>query len=113
MDEFFLSQIITNPTRGQNILDLCFIDIEDTIVPTEVQETNMYDQKLVVIDTLYNLNTVNHHQQQNREGLQELNISHSRTNWDEINRELTNIKWQEKLTGRSIEKMNLILLEKI
>ena len=42
------------------------------IVQTGVQETNMSDHKLVVIDTLYNLNTENHHQQQNREGLQEL-----------------------------------------
>jgi len=45
----------------------------------EVQETNMSDHKVVVIDTLYNLNTENLHEQQNREGLQELNFYHSRT----------------------------------
>ena len=63
MDELFLSQIRTTPTRGQNILDLCFINKEDMIEKREVQETNMSDHKLVVIDTLYNLNTQKHHQQ--------------------------------------------------
>ena len=52
--ELFLSQIITTPTRGQNILDLCFINNEHMIVQTEEQETNMSDRTLVVIDALYN-----------------------------------------------------------
>ena len=83
VDELFLSQIVTIPTRGQNILDLCFIKNEDVIVQTQVQDTNMSDHKLVVIDT------------------------------HEINSELTSINWQEEFAERSIEEMNLILLEKI
>ena len=79
IDELFLSQIITNPTRGQNIINVCFINKEDMFVQTQVQETNMSDHKLVVMDTLSYLNTENHQQQQNREGLQELNFYHGIT----------------------------------
>ena len=62
------------PTRSHNILDLCFVNNEEIIAQTEVQETNTSDNKLVVNDTLYILDTKAHHEKQIREGLHELNF---------------------------------------
>ena len=50
-EELFLEQIVNVPTRGENILDLCFFNNIDLIVNTEVQPTDMSNHQLVVIDT--------------------------------------------------------------
>ena len=87
----FLSQKIATPTRGHNILDLCFVNSKEMIAETDVQETSMSGHKLVVNDTLYNLNTKIDHEQQKREGLQELKFYHSMIKWNENKNKLTNI----------------------
>ena len=49
-EELFLEQIVNLPTRGENILSLCFVNSIDMIASTEVQQANMSDRKQVVID---------------------------------------------------------------
>ena len=51
MEELFLPKTVNVPTWGENILDLCFVNIMDLIVNTKVQQTNISDHNLVVIDT--------------------------------------------------------------
>ena len=40
-EELFLEQIVNVPTRVKNILDLCFVNVIDLIVNTEVRKTEM------------------------------------------------------------------------
>ena len=50
-DDLFLTQLISAPTRNNNILDLCFVNNEDLIINTEFRPTNLTDHNLVVIET--------------------------------------------------------------
>lgn len=54
VQDFFLTQIITMPTRQNNILDLFFTNNEDIIYNYEVDITNLSDHNLIKIFTKIN-----------------------------------------------------------
>ena len=54
MTKNFLNQIVHQPTRGRNVLDLVLTNASDNVIETEVNPTLLSDHKLVKITLGYN-----------------------------------------------------------
>ena len=51
--EYFLTQVIEEPTRGNNILDLLYTNNLDVLLNVKIDQTNMSDHNIIYCSTTY------------------------------------------------------------
>jgi len=98
-DDLFLKQIVTIPTRGQNILDLVFTSNSDLVYDLFSTPTVFSDHNMIEI----RLNRGEEHYAQKETQTQEVpNLckhNYHKANWTEINTSLSNVDWNSYLSG--------------
>ena len=105
-DELFLHQIVKTPTRGNNILDLCFVNNTDLLWNAETKEiASLSDHNLVVIHTAMGATQPADAREETRRGFHNLNFFSERTQWENIVKELGDTNWHSRMDQLDVEDM--------
>ena len=91
---FYLVQIIDQPTRGANLLDLCFVNNEELIYRTELIDTVISDHRLMILTTTC-VQPRSCSTMQIQSGLRTLNFHSADVDWTQINQAFTEVSWAE------------------
>jgi hypothetical protein len=106
-EKYMLDQLILQPTRQHNILDLLFCN-SDSVINYEVRDTAVSDHRLVMATTVLNM-TVEDQRQHNNSVFGMLNFHSKRTDWDKIMERLLLINWANEFDGLDADEMYLLL----
>merc|ERR1712002_1162261 len=114
MDEFGLVQIIEEPTRGENTLDLIYTNETSMIIQVENIKSTLSDHDRIEVTT--NIKTKNEEEiienkNENDKGMKKLNYNSDNVEWDKIRNELKEIQWNEIFKDKDTETCLNILLE--
>ena len=109
MEEHCLVQLVRDPTRAANILDLVLTNNEDLIHDCRVEDSSLTDHRLVFVETTFQFRDQQSHF--NRKGLNGLNFMDSRIEWSSLCSELERVTWSEILCGRTPEDMFQIIVD--
>ena len=113
VQDFFLTQIITTPTRQKNILDLVLINDDDLIHNHDVLITNLSDHNLINITTNINLSVTQPNYSKVPElptNFSDLNFFSQDVSWDGICELLHSTDWSTSLDHLTPnEQLDLIL----
>ena len=95
MEDNFLTQHITQPTRQRNTLDLFLTNNDNMVLCTTSDETNISDHNIVSIKTTYNIqtDTVLNRPPIPEQTFRSLNLQ--KADFDQINTHLENINWDD------------------
>ena len=110
---YCLHQIVTEPTRANNILDLLLTNNPDIIWKVEIDDTVLSDHRLLRARTRLP-NPV--HQKVNcpkLQGLASLNFFDRKVDWDHLNEELMKIDWDRKFENLDVSEMLTIFIESL
>merc|ERR1712236_56019 len=113
-DEFGLVQIIEEPTRGENTLDLIYTNEASMIIQVENIKSTLSDHDRIEVTT--NIKTENEEEiienkNENEKGMKNLNYNSDSAEWDKIRKELEKIQWNEIFKDKNTETCLNILLE--
>jgi hypothetical protein len=106
-EKYMLDQIVLQPTRENNILDLLFCNSE-AIIRYEVHDTLVSDHRLVLAATAFNL-PVDDQMQQKDSVFNLMNFHSKRTDWHTINERLLLTNWADEFVGLNAEERYLLL----
>ena len=114
MDEFGLIQIIEEPKREGNTLDLIYTNETSMIIQVENIKSNLSDKERIEIST--NIKTRNEkepkdNKNEKERGMKKLNYNSDSVEWDKIRKELEEIQWKEIFKDKNTETCLNILLE--
>lgn len=103
----FLIQVITDPTRGNNILDLLFTNNSDAVNSIAAEKTIFSDHRLLRIHTNYKISTLPPEVTRpiEKTPFSSLNFFSSEVNWDLINAHLRDTDWEAVLQDGDPEIM--------
>merc|ERR1712215_233916 len=115
-DEFGLVQIIEEPTRGENTLDLIYTNETSMIIQVENIKSTLSDHDRIEVTT--NVETKNEEEiienkNENDKGMKKLNYNSDGVEWNGIRNELEEVQWSEIFKDRDTEACLGILLEVI
>ena len=102
----FLTQIIDQPTRGTNILDLLFTSNDDIFSKIEISEIPLLsDHNLIIANTTLSkprefIPPTN----PNQNSFRNLNFFHQNINWEAINQDIEQINWESKFANSSVQE---------
>ena len=101
-DKFFLNQVITEPTRLENTLDLAFINCEETLSNFKVEKVSKYlsDHNCITAD-LPPIDTTSEKVNKKLDKLRQFNFWSKKAKWEDFNKHLSNIAWEDILTSES------------
>ena len=93
MDRYSLNQMISEPTRINNILDLLLTNNRDIIVDIKTHDTVISDHRIMLLQT--NLVEPNRHQPRHEKvnGFDDLNFYDKNINWTHLNKKLSLVDW--------------------
>ena len=116
MDNFGLIQIIEEPTREKNTLDLIYTNEVSMITQVEIMKSNMSDHDRIELTT--NIKSgkgqtgLNESRNKEKENcLRKLNFKMKNIEWEKIKKELEAIQWTEIFKDKDTETCLEILLE--
>ena len=113
MNEYSVLQMVTEPTRKSNILDLFMTNNPEIISSIEVMDTLLSDHRLLLVETCINTEE-SLVQKPNLEGFNSLNFHHMNVEWNKLNQELLELRWEEEFQSENVsenlEKLNKHLL---
>ncbi len=93
----FMLQIIEEPTREENTLDLIFTNEMSLITKIEVNKTNYSDHNIIEVSTNY---TITEHSKNllkdTNSIMQSLNFRARSVNWVDMGKEFNDSNWEEK-----------------
>lgn len=101
-EKFCMEQAIKIPTRMNNILDLVFINNEELILDYSVEPTSLSDHDMIRLAMPAPVNGTGISQPQVTRSdvyFEKLNFYHKNVNWEEINRSLLEMEWEENMEG--------------
>ena len=106
-DDYFLNQLITEPTRDGNTLDLVFTNITDDLLDCNLTEyKSMSDHKLIELK-LKNLNNSTENeeepQESNEQNSEYKHFNFHKADYNLINTELSQINWVSELKDCSVK----------
>jgi hypothetical protein len=113
MDLYTLDQLVQEPTRGLNILDLLLCNNHEMVAGCETEDTVLSDHRLVVAAVAVGGAWQPAEAVVRREGFAALNFFHERTDWEEINTELRNISWLDVLESEDSEQLYNALCDQL
>ena len=105
-NEHFLTQLVEEPTRLNNILDLLYTNNEDIFSDIEVQENNLLSDHRLIVANL----TILCNEESGGDGnlplhsLRSLNFFDKSVDWEKINQEIANINWEERFNGPGVNE---------
>ena len=103
-DKHFLNQIITEPTRIKNTIDLVFTNDTDIICNHKVEKVSKHlsDHNQIIADlTCKNSYQNQHKKNQKTDKLRVFNFWSGKAKWDEMNKYLQNLQWEQTLNSES------------
>ena len=108
-----LQQMISEPTRQQNILDLFLTNAPEIVGNIEVLNTVISDHKLITVDTCIEDIQPQKCKKEKLEGFAALNFHHKKIEWKKLNEELALIDWERELNAKCVDKMLSLIYEKL
>ncbi len=105
--KLFMEQVILHPTRGSNIMDLCFTNNIELIHNVKVTPTIFSDHNIVELTMYGPKETADTHPTRSSQTLSSLNFH--KANWKAIQKEILRQDWPESLPHKSMTQ-NLINL---
>ena len=112
-EDLMLNQLIDGATRGENVLDLVFVNNEDLILNVNIIDTVMSDHRILILKTVLGFPPLREGYRCDREGFDDFNFYKENVNWDNISRDISLLNWNEELAGDNVEEMYSILRRKI
>ena len=109
--ELFMTQLVKEPTREQNILDLLLTNNEDIFLYIKMQDTVMSDHRLIICGTRIESYCTNPKVTPTK--WNSLNFFSENIDWQIIREKLGLIKWTELLEGESCTATYNIVLNTI
>lgn len=111
-NQFLLTQMINEPTRGDNILDLVFTSNEELVNIVRIEDTVLSDHRLIIVETSWcDLQVTDNSPKP--QSLAALNFFHKRIDWDVINNKISSIDWKSELENKSSNEMVKSILSKL
>ena len=115
MDSFHLVQMIQEPTRKENTLDLVFTNNTSLFSQVEVTGTCLSDHDIIEITTSipYNNNNLidnNKETLAKENDLRTLNFHHENVSWDRINEILEKMPWKKLFEGKNNKECTEIFI---
>ena len=114
-DKHHLVQMIEEPTREENTLDLIFTNNPEIITQLDISKTIMSDHNIIEVTT--NLKDCNELTSNNDEAteidetdLRQLNFHHENVSWDEIKEIIKEMPWTELFNGKNNEECTDIFI---
>ena len=106
-----LIQIIDEPTRDKNTLDLIFTNEIELFSSREISKSALSDHNFIEFTTTIKIdNVIGYNEANNRKGgLRELNFFSNKIDWDKIIEEINNINWKELLNNKNTHECTDIL----
>ena len=115
-NEHFLTQIINNPTRKENILDLIFINSYEYVKNVQITDSGISDHKLVelTLDGKIVDHKLTENLQNGKPGsFRELNFFNQKINWEKIDDNLSRENWQHQIGNASCVQEAMELFRQI
>lgn len=106
MDNFGLIQLIEEPTRKKNTLDLIYTNEVSMITDVDVIKSNMSDHNRIELTmNIRNMKDIkkSNKGRNNENDLRKLNFNKDNIEWEKINKELKAIKWLEIFKDKNTE----------
>ena len=103
-DRHFLNQIVTEPTRLRNTIDLVFTNDPDLLSNLKVEKVSklLSDHNQITADLIYNHPYQSQHvKNQNHDKLRVFNFWSEKAKWDELNNHLQNLQWDQKVNSET------------
>ena len=115
MDSFHLVQMIQEPTRGENTLDLVFTNNPGLFAQVEVTGTCLSDHDIIEITTSipYNNNLIENkgEAQASENDLRTLNFHHENVSWERINEIIERMPWSKLFEGKNNKECTDIFID--
>ena len=95
--ELLLTQMVDLPTRGENVLDLCFTNDDSFILDLRTEDSIMTDHRLIRIKVMlgYPTDSIDGEGARSEIGFANLNFFHSSICWDSLVEDLQDLNWSE------------------
>ena len=101
--DFFMTEVVNQPTRGSNCLDLCFTNSPDKFLNVETETTQLSDHMLILARTMFDCRKSPISAKDNKGSpLEQLNFFDKRINWDNIYQELAAINWEQEFINSNV-----------
>merc|ERR1712002_1360009 len=113
MDELGLVQVVDEPTRGENTLDLIYTNETSMIMNVESIKSSLSDHDRIEITT--NIKTKKDDEsekgkKENDMGMRKLNYTDENVEWGKIRKELEEVQWKEIFNGKDVKTcLNIFL----
>ena len=100
---YFMLQMIEEPTRKENMLDLMFTNEASIVTAVEVTESSYSDHNIIEISTNYLLTEEKkcNIEQSEDTGFRSLNFWTKKVKWKNINGMIENIDWDKEFESRN------------
>ena len=108
-NDLLMSQVVCDPTRNGNILDLAFVNNLDLVLDTYVTPTVYSDHNIIFIGLDIGPLAQNHGSTIFKNDLSDVNIYSA--DFEKINEELGKINWIQLFVGRSIDENFQLLVD--
>ena len=110
LDEYCLSQCISKPTRGQNILDLVFTNNQQLISDIQINDVSktISDHKIIRCEST-RLTKTEKKTRNIYEKFDKLNFYSNNIEWDNIIKDLENTKWDKILENKTVTEIGNII----
>lgn len=111
-DELCMTQFVTEPTRGSNILDLIYANNENMVYNIDIFPTAFSDHNMINLETSIQLE---HRSDSYEEMLSNplSNVNIYSTDFKKVNSELEQIKWDDEINNRDVNETYLFVTKTI
>ena len=109
---FNMIQLISEPTRGNNTLDLVFTNEVELFNNCEISRSALSDHFIIEMSTALKTNNRNDNENDSNkkeEGLRKLNFFSDKIMWEEIIKELGKLDWQELMKDKNTHESTVML----
>ena len=105
MEDLYLSQYVTAPTREDNILDVVLCNNDELVEDIQIDKTSFSDHRWVFVTT--NIRIKQNEKEVvaiQRSAFDELNFQSDRVNWIGLKDDLSSVDWVNLMRGLSVEE---------
>ena len=113
MNVHCLQQMVNEPTRIHNILDLFLTNNAEIVMNIETANTVISDHRLITVNTYIDIIQEPKIRKDKLEGFAGLNFHHKRIDWAELNQDLQLVNWKEELDGKTDNEMLSLIYENL
>ena len=105
VSEHNLNQMIQEPTRENNTLDLLFTNNDDIFTSIEVQDqTSLSDHRLIIATTIITATTPKPRSPYTTKSFRGLNFRHEKIKWDNLRNDISKTDWEAAFNNCSVEE---------